>query len=107
MKIQIIQTLVLKLMSLKNRAKLSVVTSKIPIRLHEIRWAGAMELALRFNEMKNDIRRASLPAETRKLFLTAEMEKKILEFSEIMEVCHTVTLYLQNSNGEECTMNGI
>ena len=73
-----------ELMSLKNWAKLSVVTSKILIRLHEIRWAGLMELALRFNEMKNDIRRASLPAETQKLFLTAEMEEEILEFSEIM-----------------------
>ena len=57
--------------------------------------------------MKNDIRRASLPAETRKLFLTAEMEEEVLEFSDIMEVCHTVLLYLQSSNGEECTMKGI
>ena len=72
-----------ELMWLKNRAKLSVVTSKIPIRLHEIRWAGAMELALRFNGMKNDIRRASLPTETRKLFLTAKMEEEVLKFSEI------------------------
>ena len=55
--IKAINKLMVELMSLKNRAKLSVVTSKIPIRLHEIRWAGAMELALRFNEMKNDIRR--------------------------------------------------
>ena len=104
--IKAINKLMVELMSLKNRAKLYVVTSKIPIRLHEIRWAGAMELALRFNEMKNDIRRASLPAETRKLFLTAEMEEEILEFSEIMKVCHTVSLYLQNSNGDECTMSG-
>ena len=71
-------------MSLKNRAKPSAVTSKIPIRLHEIRWAGARELVLRFNEIKNDIRRASLPAETRKLFLTAEVDEEVLEFSEIM-----------------------
>ena len=67
---------------------------------------GATELALLFNEMKNDIKRASLPAETRKLFLTAEIEEEILEFFEIMEVCHTVSLYLQNSNGDEFTMSG-
>ena len=66
-----------------------------------------MELALRYNDIKNDIRRSSLPAETRKLFLTAEMEEEVLEFSEIMEVCHTVLLYLQNCIGEECTMNEI
>ena len=35
------------------------------------------------------------------------MEEEVLEFSEMMDVCHTVLLYLQNSNGEECTMNGI
>ena len=46
--------------------------------------------------MKNDIRRASLPAETRKLYLTAEMEEEVLEISDIIEVCHTVSLYLQN-----------
>ena len=69
-----------ELMSLKNRAKLSVVTSKIPIPLHEIRLLGAIESVLRFNKLTNDIRRASLPAETRKLFLTAEMEEEILEF---------------------------
>ena len=34
------------------------------------------------------------------------MKKEVLEFSEIMEVCHTVLLYLQNSNGKECTMSG-
>jgi hypothetical protein len=50
---------------------------------------------------KNDIRRASLPAETRKLFLTAEMEEEVLKFSELMEVCHTVLFYLQKK------MNGI
>jgi len=44
------------------------------------KWAGAMELALHFNGMKNVFRRASLPAETRKLFLTAEMEEDVLEF---------------------------
>ena len=49
---------------------------------------------------------ASLSAETRKPFLTAEMEEEVLEFSEIMEVRRTVLLYLQNSNGEECTMSG-
>ena len=49
--------------------------------------------------IKNNIRRALLPAETRKLFLNAVMEEEFLEYSEIMEVCHTVLLYLQNSNG--------
>jgi hypothetical protein len=60
-----------------------------------------MELDLRFNEIKNDIRRASLPAKIRKLSLTAEMEKEVLEFFEIMEVYHTVSLF-----GEECIMSG-
>ena len=34
------------------------------------------------------------------------MEEEVLEFSEIMEVCHAVLLYHQNSNGEECTVCG-
>ena len=104
--IKAVNKLMVDLMSLKNRAKLSVVTDKVPIRLHEIRWAGARNLALRYNEIKNDMRSASLPLETRKLFLNAEMEEGIDEFLGILNDCHDVSLYLQNSNGEECTMMG-
>ena len=89
-----------------NRAKLSVVTEKVPIRLHEIRWAGARNLVLRYNEIKDDIRSASLPLETRKLFLNAEMEEGIDEFLKILNNSHAVSLYLQNSDGKECTMMG-
>ena len=43
--IKAINKLIMELMSFKNWAKISVVTAKIPIRLHEIIWAGAMGLA--------------------------------------------------------------
>ena len=46
------------------------------------------------SEMKNNIRRESLLAEIRKLFLTAEMEEVVLEISEIMKIFHSVSLYL-------------
>ena len=76
--IKAINKLMMELMSLKNQAKLSVVNSKITIQLHEIRWVGAMELALCDNEMETDIRKASLPTQTRKFFRTAEMEEEVL-----------------------------
>jgi hypothetical protein len=63
-------------------------------------------LVLRYNEIKNDIRSASLPLETRKLFLNAEMEEGIDEFLEVLNKCHDVSLYLQNSKGEICTIMG-
>ena len=53
---------------------------------------------------KNDIRSASIPLETRKLFLNAEMEEGIDKFFEILNDWPYISLYLQNSNGEECTM---
>ena len=68
--------------------------------IFEIRWAGARNLALRYNDIKNDMQSASLPLETRKLFLNAEMEEGIDEFFGILNDCHDVFLYLQNSNGE-------
>ena len=52
------------------------------------------------------MRSASLPLETRKLFLNAEMEEGIDEFLEILNDCHDDSLYLKNRNGEECTMMG-
>ena len=54
--IKAVNNLMVNLMTLKNRAKLAMVTQKAPIRLHEIRWVGAHAMLHRQQEFETCIR---------------------------------------------------
>ena len=96
--VYMVNKLMVSLGTLKNRARLQAVTPLAPIRLHEIRWAGVRNSIRRFQEIDHFLRSASLPQETRLLFIRPELNEEITEFASILEDCHKVSLHLQSND---------
>ena len=94
--IKAVNNLMVNLMTLKNRAKLAMVTQKAPIRLHEIRWVGAHAMLHRQQEFETCIRAAALPIETRRLFISATMNEEINHFVQILDECNEISIRLQS-----------